>query len=105
MATLVKSNSLRFKGPAYNYIRTTDKLPDLGTEAKMARVKLFDPTGSWTWFVSEYDPKTHECFGLVKGFEEELGYFNMDELIEIRGQFGLPLERDIHWTPRLLEEC
>lgn len=103
MATLIKSPSLRFKGPAYNYIRTTDRLPALGTEAKMARVKLF--VNGWTWFVSEYDPETHECFGLVKGFEEELGYFNMDELIQIRGQFGLPLERDLHWTPRPLGEC
>ena len=27
--------------------------------------KFFCPWNSWTWYVTEYDPKTNECFGFV----------------------------------------
>ena len=93
------------KRPCYRYIRKADSLPPIGSEATEARIKLFDPTGSWTWYISEYDPETHEAFGLVDGFERELGYFSMNELVAIRGKFGLPLERDLHWKPRSLKDC
>ncbi|KKK73645.1 hypothetical protein LCGC14_2891750 [marine sediment metagenome] len=42
--------------------------------------------------------------GLVDGFEKEYGTFSMQELVEHRGQLGLPIERDIHWKPRPLKE-
>ncbi len=95
--------------PAYHYIRTSDHLPTIA-EARdetipMARVKLFDPTGSWTWYVNSYDPETREAYGLVDGFEREYGYFSMAELVAIRGRFGLPIERDLHWAARPLAEC
>ncbi len=90
------------KRPCYRYIRQTDDLPALGTEAKAAKVKLFDPAGGWTWYISEYNPETHEAFGLVDGFEKELGYFDMAELVAHRGRFGLPLERDLYWKPQAL---
>ena len=92
-----------FKGPAYRYIRESDKLPALyATEGKteaLARVKIFDPCGSWTWYVIEYDPIQKLAFGLVDGFEKELGYFSLEELEKTRTRFGLPLERDLHWDP------
>lgn len=95
--------------PAYRYIRASDEVPPIGTTAEerdpLARVKLFDPTGSWTWFVVEYDPETRTAFGLVDGFEREAGSFSLAELVEFRGALGLPIERDIHWTPRRLSEC
>lgn len=98
------------KRPAYRYIRASDHVPpfrndDYHGASSVARVKLFDPTGSWTWYISEYDPKTRTAFGLVNGFEKELGYFSMKELVNHRGRFGLPLERDLHWRPRPLSEC
>jgi hypothetical protein len=34
----------------------------------------------WFWLVTEHDPKTRHCFGLVIGFETELGYFDLREL-------------------------
>ena len=43
-------------------------------------------------------------FGLVDGHEKELGYFSLKELESVRGPFGLPIERDIHWQPKTLEE-
>ena len=95
--------------PAYRYIRLTDKLPPLGATREEADptacVKLFDPTGHGTWYVVEYDPATRVAFGLVDGFEREAGDFSMAELVDFRGQFGLPIERDLTWSPRPLSEC
>ena len=96
------------KRPCYRYIRKSDHMPPLRSDEgseELARVKLFDPTGSWSWYISEYDPKTRRAFGLVHGFERELGYIDMAELVAHRGRFGLPIERDLYWTPRPLSEC
>ena len=41
---------------------------------------------NWTWYMTEYDKKTHEAFGLVLGYEPEWGYFNLDELKELNAQ-------------------
>ena len=45
-------------------------------DAVVARVKLFSPYANWTWYITEWDAETGECFGLVDGFEVELGYFD-----------------------------
>lgn len=68
-------------------------------------VKIFTPDSSWTWLVVEYDPEQRLCFGLVNGLESELGYFSLDELEEVRGPLGLPIERDLSWKPTLLSQC
>ena len=75
---------------------------EAGTEA-LAVVKFFQPWGSWTWYASEFDG-TDTFFGLVDGFEKELGYFSLAELSALRGPFGLRIERDLHWTPKPLRE-
>jgi hypothetical protein len=106
MATLEQSTFQR--RPAYKYLRTSDKL--LSTEAArmaddpIARVKLFDPTGSWTWYVAGYDAETHLAWGVVDGFEKELGDFDMRELVALRGRGGLPVERDLYWKPTPISE-
>jgi Protein of unknown function (DUF2958) len=38
-------------------------------------------------------------FGYVIGQEAELGYFSLSELEQIRGRFGLPVERDLSFKP------
>ena len=43
-------------------------------------------------------------FGLVKGFEEELGYFSLKELSEVRDDWGLGIERDIWFEQKRLSE-
>lgn len=53
---------------------------------------------------TEYDPAEGIFFGLVQGFEVELGYFSLAELEEIRGPGGLTIERDLHFEPRPLSE-
>lgn len=74
-----------------------------GTKA-MATVKLFDPCGSWTWYVSEWDGD--KCaFGLVDGHEAELGYIDLQYLSNTKGRLGIGIEIDMHWTPRPLCKC
>lgn len=57
--------------------------------------------GSWDWWATEYDSENRRFFGLVRGFEIELGYFSLDEMEEIscnvRPLGGI--ERDLYWTP------
>ena len=43
-------------------------------------VKFFDPTGSWTWYGTEYDPENKIFYGYVAGFENEYGTFSLTEL-------------------------
>ncbi len=98
---------------AYDYILPSDEMPDLGATSEesdpLMRVKLFDPTGSWTWYLSEFAGPAETApptlaFGYVQGFENELGYIDLDELSEMRGRMGLPIERDLHFTPTRLSE-
>jgi hypothetical protein len=43
-------------------------------------------------------------FGLVSGFEVELGYFSLKELKEVKGPMGLPIERDLYYEPKSQKE-
>ena len=72
--------------------------------AAQALVKFFTPDSNWTWYASEYDPEHRVAFGYVIGFEDELGYFSIEELEEVRGPRGLPIERDEFFKPKSLEE-
>lgn len=67
----------------------------------VVRAKFFTPDSSWTWYVLEFDGQD-TFFGLVVGFEVELGYFSLSELESVRGPLGLPVERDRHFQPRPL---
>jgi hypothetical protein len=69
----------------------------------IAYVKFFTPDANWTWYGWEYDGKD-TFFGLVDGYEKELGYFSLNELKSIRGSLGLPIERDLWFKPKTLEE-
>ncbi|MCB9438390.1 MAG: DUF2958 domain-containing protein [Anaerolineales bacterium] len=75
---------------------------ELGMQA-IAPVKFFTPDSGWTWYPTEFDGKDL-FFGLVAGLEVELGYFSLTELLSIRGSLGLPVERDLYYAPKTLEE-
>ena len=66
-------------------------------------MKYFTPSAQWSWFATEFDGDD-TFFGLVEGFEKELGYFSLSELKEARGPLGLPIERDLFWQPKTLAE-
>mgnify|MGYP003642793045 FL=1 len=65
-----------------------------GTKSFKAVVKLFNPAGVGTWYLSELNPDTNEAFGLTDLHEKELGYVSINELKEFKGAFGLGIERD-----------
>jgi len=75
---------------------------EYGLDAK-ALVKFFTPDSNWTWYASEFDGEDI-FFGLVSGFELELGYFSLSELENVRGPLGLPIERDFYYEPKSLSE-
>ncbi len=85
-----------------------EKLPKLGSQEEkgldaLARVKFFMPDSYWTWYASEFDGEDL-FFGLVAGHEAELGYFSFSELEGIRGDLGLPVERDLYFRPTSLRD-
>ena len=84
------------------------KLPPLYSQdgkggKTVALVKFFTPDSNFTFYATEFDGKD-TFFGLVEGHEKELGYFSLSELEKVRGPLGLPVERDLWWKPRTLEE-
>ena len=57
-----------------------DRLPPIrgqeerGMEA-IAYARLFTPDSDWAWYITEFDGQD-TLFGLVTGYERELGYFS-----------------------------
>ncbi len=91
------------------------ELPALYTQENesdpMVYIKYFDPTGSWTWYVTEGEETSNDdflFFGFVVGDSPELGYFTLRELESAKrsctGIRALPLERDLYFTPCKLSE-
>lgn len=73
-------------------------------ENSKAIVKLFNPTGAGTWYLSELNPETNVAFGLAHIHDWELGYIDLNELQAFKGQFGLGIERDRWFDPKTLDE-
>jgi hypothetical protein len=71
--------------------------------ATVAYAKFFTPDAGWTWYAAEFDNED-TFFGLVCGFEKELGYFSLSELESVRGPLGLAIERDLHWKRKPLAD-
>lgn len=64
-------------------------------------VKFFNPCGRGTWWATEYDPIDKIFFGYVSIFgdyNDEWGYFSLDELRSYRGPLGIGIERDLYFT-------
>ena len=93
------------------------KLPPLyaqdGKSGKaVAYLKLFTPDSGFSWHIMEGSPIKDEngneidyhFFALVEGQCKELGYVSLAELESVRGPMGLPIERDLYWQPKTLEE-
>lgn len=78
-----------------------------GVENPVVIVKYFNPTGAGTWYATEYNPENKTFFGYVSLFgdyNDEWGYFTLDELQEYRGMFGLGIERDMYQKPQPISE-
>ena len=88
--------------------KTPDLMDNDGLDANKVKVtaKFFDPTGSFTWFLTEIDKKDNNtCFGFVTSQfcpEGELGYFTINELESVVGRMNLGIERDKFFSPKTL---
>ena len=82
-------------------------IPGIGDTSEevdpIVSVKFFYPDFSWTWYGIEFDGEDL-FFGLVDGFDQELGYFRLSELEANRGKLGCPIERDRYFVPRPLSQ-
>lgn len=86
------------------------KLPPLDTETtdnSIVHVHYFNPVGAGDWYGMTYSPEERLFFGYVSIFgdyNDELGYFSLDELESLKLSWGRKIERDIYWQPRTLKE-
>ncbi len=67
-------------------------------------LKLFTPWGACTWLISERDTDNPDIlFGLCDlGMQSpELGSVSLSELMSVKGPFGLTIERDRHYAPKM----
>jgi hypothetical protein len=65
--------------------------------------KFFNPAGAGTWYATEYNPQERTFFGYVSIFGDwnnEWGYFSLDELQSFKGKFGLGIERDLYFEEK-----
>lgn len=76
------------------------KLPALYSQEAVSNpkiiVKFFHPLSSWKWYAYEGDRQEDGdwlFFGMVHGYEKEIGYFSLKELEEVEVR-GLGVERD-----------
>ncbi|MCC7572220.1 MAG: DUF2958 domain-containing protein [Candidatus Methanofastidiosum sp.] len=86
------------------YIPPIAEVSFLPAEKMMLWVKLFSPVSNWTWYVAAYDPENRVAFGYVEGFENEWGDFSIEELETTSLAFGLKIERDLLFTPKLFSK-
>lgn len=71
----------------------------------ICKFKIFLPNSNWTWYIIEIDKSDYNtCYGLVDGFEQELGYFSLSELESISDIYGLKAELDISFKPTRLSK-
>lgn len=82
-------------------INSMPKSYDTDGQGNHAVAYLHYFTGSWDWYITEKDidedgEGQRQAFGLVKGFETELGY------IDIMAITRVGAELDLHWMPKTL---
>lgn len=62
----------------------TEHIPN--HEKEIHAAYILPVISDWTWYMTEYDPKTKDAFGVVVGNEVEWGYFNIEELKSLGAQ-------------------
>jgi len=87
------------------------KLPKLyaqdGVKDPMVYLKLFNPVGAGTWYITEWDGED-TFFGFADLGDPacaEFGYISKSELESLRLPMGMSIERDAWWSPKPLSEA
>jgi hypothetical protein len=75
-----------------------------GDEA-VVYVKMFNPAGSGTWLLLEWDG-TDEAFSFCTGTQfDEYGYLSLKEMAFLPGPLGIGIEIDTGFRPKTLKEA
>ena len=84
-----------------------DRFAQIGSQVEsedpLVVAKFFNPTGAGTWYAVAYYPDIRSFYGYVSIFgdwNDEWGFFSLDELTSYRGHFGLGIERDRYFKER-----
>ena len=65
-------------------------------EEQQVVAKFFDPMGNFTWYLLNQDPAEPDyLWGIVKGFDVEIGSFSLAELEAVATYRILGIERDL----------
>ncbi|MDP3266169.1 MAG: hypothetical protein Q8M39_05005 [Sulfuricurvum sp.] len=56
---------------------------DTKIEDKIVYIRYYEINSGWQWFITEYSSSDRLCFGYVCGFENEWGYFSLEEMEQI----------------------
>ena len=80
-----------------------------GAEDPTVYAHYFSCVNGWDWWLLEFDG-TDEAFGLVEGYDDELGYFSIKEMAELNRQmtvdFGQPFPFENQWkVPLNTSDC
>ena len=94
-----------------------ENLPILGSQQHMggkarALARCCTADGSHAWYITEgsarRDPDgkavDYLLYGLVEGQRREFDYFWLSDLETLCSPAGLPVVRDSHWEPKMLQE-
>lgn len=84
-------------------IATMPKSYETDGQGKEAVAHLHYFAGSWDWYITEKDVDSDgqgqiQAFGMVDGFECEMGYINIKEATRAGA------ELDLHWAPCTLRQ-
>lgn len=104
-----RAHNLLTNGTRRKLIAAHERGQETG-ESSPAIVKLFNPAGAETWYISEGYEDENEGW-ILYGFCNlgdptcaEFGSVFLKELEGIRLRWGLRIERDLYFTPRPLAE-
>lgn len=81
----------------HNFDANNNRNADQAVQVFKPVVKLFNPTGKGTWYLSELSP-ANMGFGVCRLDEIELGYVSLDALNALRLPLGLSIEKDTSFS-------
>ena len=74
-------------------------------------LKIFSPDAGWTWYIVEGSKQEDgDWLFFAKVIspmcpDGEFGYVLLSQLEQVKGSLGLPVERDLYFTTKKINEC
>ena len=77
-------------------------IPDLGTTDnqvdRIVYTRFYVPNNNWEWYPFELSNQSDMMYGLVIGFEKEIGYFSEQELLSSKSVYRDTSFEPIKWS-------